>query len=170
MKKIIILIFTVLLFSCKNGEDMTNKIEHIKIGNKLPEFSVVLNNGEHKGNETCKNKISVVVFFRVTCPDTQKLFPRLQKIYNQYSANVEIILISTGKVSEDEVSKYWKDNDLTMPYSVQTNQDVYHKFANFMVPRVYICNKDLTVKYLHGDNPVATYEIMSSQIENLLKK
>ena len=165
MKKSIILIFsTLFLLSCikeqQTGADLV-------LGDKIPDFSVIMNDGtEITGRELRQGK-ACIVFFTTKCPDCQKTLPDVQRLYEEYSPEgVRFALISREEGVES-VSQYWQGSEFTMPYSAQNDRKIYELFAKTRVPRVYICN-DGVIKAVFTDQPEnPTYEVMKTALESL---
>ena len=179
MKKITIwgLILCSLLFvmGCGGDDDceacnVETEPGNIQVGDALPSFSVVLNNGAQVNNKSLEGKISLIVLFSTTCPDCRALFPSIERIYEEYKDNDKFILLTISRAEgEDVVGKFMKENNYTFPYSPQETRDVYSLFAPSIVPRVYISNSNGIVQQLFIDNPLATYEEMESKVNELIE-
>jgi|GEM_PF-5841807 len=157
---------------CEKCEVCPEKPEpgNIQVGDTLPNFSVKLNNGELINRKSLEKKVSITLLFSVTCPDCKRLFPSIEKIYNEYKDNDKFVLLTISREEgEDMVGKFMKDNNYTFPYSPQETRDVYSLFAPSIVPRVYISNWDCIVQEMYIDDPIATYEELKSQIDDLLE-
>ena len=166
MKRIIFILAVLCLSGCIN-----EKIEGVdlKVGDPIPEFSVVMNDGTSVTDVSLKESISCIVFFHTTCPDCQKTLPVIQKIYDEYlSKGVKFALISREQTS-DEVDSYWKENSFTMPFSAQSDRTVYSLFAASRIPRVYICDKDGIIRYIFTDDPTPAYEDLISSLESVTR-
>ena len=59
-------------------------------------------------------------------------------------------------------------NHLTLPYSAQENRTVYYQFAKSGIPRVYVIDKELVIRSVFTDNPLASYEDLAEAIETCL--
>ena len=161
-----ILLFAFLLCGCiredRPGAD-------IKVGDKLPGFEVVMNDGSHVGSASLEGNISLVMFFHTSCPDCQHTLPIVQDMYDEYAQNgVKFVLISR-ECQQDEIEAYWMDNGLDMPYSAQKDRRVYNLFASSRIPRIYISDENGTVRYIFTDDPVVSDEDLRSSIENLIR-
>ena len=157
---------------CEKCEVCPEKPEpgNIQVGDTLPNFSVKLNNGELINRKSLEKKVSITLLFSVTCPDCKRLFPSIEQIYNEYKDNNKLVLLAISREEgEDVVGKFMKDNNYTFPYSPQETRDVYSLFAPSIVPRVYISNWDCIVQEMYIDDPIATYEELKSQIDDLLE-
>ena len=88
----ILLVLACLLTSCikerQTGADLT-------VGNRIPDFSVTMNDGTIITSEQLSEGVSCIIFFTTVCPDCRKTLPHIQRIYDEYvSQGVSIVLIS----------------------------------------------------------------------------
>lgn len=166
MHKILtILMAMLLLTSCvKDKRDDTET--PVGVGDKIPTLSVVTSDGTVVDNNSLRGKPSLICFFRTTCPDCQQEFPTLQRIYDDFKS-VQVILISVGQENAP-IAEYWSANNLTLPYSAQQDKTIAQTFGVSSIPQVYVCSADGVVRYLHGDSPIATYDQLSKELNELL--
>lgn len=173
MKRILGVIVAVLsLTGCIN-----EKIEgaDLKVGDMIPEFSVVMNDGTSVSDKSLIGNVSFIMFFHTSCPDCQATLPVVKDIYEIYtSKGVRFALISREQQQDDKgsvegIESYWTRNNLTMPYSAQRDRKVYNKFAGSRIPRVYICDKDGIIRYIFTDDPIPTYNDLISSLESLIR-
>lgn len=136
----------------------------LKAGDALPAFSVMRDDGQTVTDGSLKGKVSLIVFFNTGCPDCRKELPVLQKIYEDYSSQINIICISREEKAAD-IAGYWESNRLSLPYSAQENRTVYYLFAKSGIPRVYITDKNLVIRNVFTDSPLAGYETIAAAIE-----
>ena len=141
----------------------------LKVGDRIPDFSVVMNNGTVVSDESLEGKVSCIVFFHTSCPDCQQTLPVVQDIYDRYAVEgVEFALISREQPGSDIVP-FWDEKGLDMPYSGQITRTVYNKFAGTRIPRVYICDKDGIIRYIFTDDPIPSYDDLMSSLESLIR-
>ena len=141
----------------------------LKIGDVIPDFEVVMNDGSLVSDEILKESVSVIMFFHTSWPDCQQVLPEMQKIYDKYaSQGVNIALISREE-SEMSISAFWEEKCFNMPYSAQNNREVYLKFARERIPRVYVCEKGGIIRYMFTDNPNPSYDDIMSSLESLIR-
>ena len=155
-----------LFTSCIKEEPVSDEV--ITVGQRLPVFSVEMNDRQQITNDSLQGKASVIMFFHTGCPDCRQTLPRVQRLFDENTEKgVEFVLISR---EEDDASiyAYWQENDLSMPYSAQTDRIVYEKFARNRVPRIYINDKYGIVRYVFTDNPVPTYEALNEALGKVL--
>ena len=168
MRKIsVVLAVMMCLAGCIN-----EKIEgaDLKVGDMIPDFEVVMDDGSVISDDILKESVSVVMFFHTSCPDCQQVLPEMQKIYDKYaSQGVNIALISREE-SEMSINAFWEKKCFNMPYSAQNGREVYLKFARERIPRVYVCEKGGIIRYMFTDNPNPSYDDIMSSLESLIRK
>lgn len=150
-------------------DDSPSGEEGIRPGDRLPDFTVSLNDNTLVAASDLLGKVAVLVFFHTECPDCQKEFPVVQRLYDYYRDNstVKIYCISREEPA-DEVAAYWQENGLTIPYSSQSGREVYNLFSERGIPRIYVSDKQLVVYSVYSDNPIATFEQLKSDVEYCL--
>ena len=167
-----LLISALLMVSCIK-DDVRGA--DLKVGDSLPDFEVVMSDGTTVSDDSLKGSVSVIVFFSTICPDCQQVLPVIQQIYDEYAQKgVRFALISREQRKEDKgtaegVEAFWRQNNLTMPYSAQKDRHVYSKFASEAIPRVYICDKDGIIRYIFTDDPIPTYDDLMYSLESLIR-
>jgi len=142
----------------------------IKAGDPLPEFSISTSDGTPVPSNSLDGKVSVLVFFRTTCPDCRAEFPVIEQLYGKYrySDKVVILGISVGEPAAD-IAAYWNEHMLLFPYSPQSDKLLAQEtFGISSVPHIYISDIYRTVRYVHGDDPLASFEELDSEISALL--
>ena len=165
MKKVALLIaMTALLFSCIKDKQTGNDLA---VGSRVPDFSVVMNDGSTISGASLRNGVSCIIFFYTGCPDCQKTLPAVQRIYDEYSGQGVSFALISREESDDTISPYWQSNGYTMPYSAQSDRKVYELFAMTRVPRVYVCKAGI-IKCIFTDTPAPpSYEDIKTSIEEL---
>ena len=166
MKKVALLIaMTAMLFSCIKDKQIGNDLV---VGSRVPDFSVVMNDGSTITGDSLRDGVSCIVFFYTGCPDCQKTLPAVQRIYDEYTMQGVSFALISREETDETISPYWQSNGYTMPYSAQSDRKVYELFAQTRVPRVYIC-KDGVIKNIFTDTPAPpSYEDIRSAVEDLL--
>ena len=140
----------------------------LKVGDRLPDFEVVMNDGSMVTDYYLKQETSVVMFFHTSCPDCQQVLPQMQKIYDEYASDkVRIVLISREESNED-IDSFWKERGLEMPYSAQKDRKVYERFAKSRIPRVYINEKGGIIRHMFTDDPNPSYDDLKSALDDVI--
>ena len=141
----------------------------LKVGDSLPDFEVVMNDGSLVTDDVLKQGVSVVMFFHTSCPDCQQVLPEMQKIYAEYaSKDVLFAFISREELSQD-IEVLWKEKGFEMPYSAQNDRAVYEKFAKTRIPRLYINEKGGIIRYIFTDDPNPSYDDLKSALEDVIR-
>ena len=169
MKRLIFILSfmtAVLMVSCIK-DDIRGA--DLKPGDILPDFEVVMSDGSTVSDESLKGSVSVVVFFSTICPDCQQVLPIIQEIYDEYTPEGAVFALISREQDERDISTYWADNALYMPYSAQQDRRVYEKFAKAGIPRIYINDKDGTIRYIYTDDPVPSYSELCSSLDAVIR-
>lgn len=167
MKRIIsVLAVAALLSGCIKDR---HKGAGLKVGDCMPDFEVVTNDGNVITDDMLKESESVVMFFHTSCPDCRRTLPLMQEIFDRYSVNgVRFAIISRAE-SEMSIASFWTENGLEMPYSAQNDRDVYDKFASEGIPRIYVCGKDGIIRHIFTDDPVPSYDELKFSLESVIR-
>lgn len=136
----------------------------LAIGDRIPDFTVTMNDGTKVTGAQLREGVSCIVFFTTLCPDCQQTLPHVQRIYDEYlHKGVKFALISREE-GKDSIEKHWTEKGYTMLYSAQSDRRIYELFAKTRVPRVYICHDGL-IRSVFTDSPIPVYEDMKTVIE-----
>ncbi len=134
----------------------------VRVGDKLPAFTVVMEDGSSFNSANLGGKPLVLTFFTTTCTDCQRTLPIIQQAYESFS-DVNFISISRAE-EKGTIRNYWTTNGLTLPFSAQKDRKVYNLFATSRIPRIYIVTSDGIVSSFFTDNPTPDYQTLSSAI------
>ena len=88
-----------------------------KLGSVVHDFTVIATDGkEYKISELLKTKKAVVLnFWYINCGPCKIEFPYLQQAYIDYQDDIELIAINPYDGTDDTVSAYAVENNLTFP-------------------------------------------------------
>lgn len=168
LARMLCLLFVVMVLPCSCIEEDEFVEDVVSVGDVLPEFSVVMNDGRIVTGAMLCTSPSVVMFFHTSCPDCQQMLPRVQRLYDEYaSRGVPFVLVSRDEESTF-VFAYWTKNGLSMPYSAQTDSRVYELFARRGVPRIYVSDATGVVRHIFTDDPLATVEELFAAVADVL--
>ena len=113
--------------------------------------------------------MAFIVFFNTSCTDCRKELPVVQQVYDRYGDNGRMEFVPVSREEEAaSVSRYWAEHGLTLPFSAQADRAVYNLFAFSSIPRIYITDTASVVRYVHKDSPLATFEELVHEVEQLL--
>ena len=137
----------------------------LSVGDSLPQFSVTMNKGEVITTESLRGKVSVIVFFNTDCSDCRKELPVIQDLWERYHEDSQVKVIAIAREeSAEEIENYWRENGLTMPYSPQSNREIYNLFAPSIIPRIYIANPSSVIVANFDDSELPSLDILISEI------
>ena len=171
-KPIHLIVFTLLCFSfllsgCVN-EDTPDE-EGITVGDYLPPFAVIMDNGKQITSGDFIGKVGFIIFFNTNCKDCRKELPEVEKLWEEFKDNADVLIVAISREeSEEEIIKYWEENNLTVPFSPQTDREIYSLFARSSIPRIYITDKTGKVIFTSDDTDLPSFATLSSKIESVL--
>ena len=169
MKQVTLILTILCAFLCSSGCIKDNvEVVELKVGDRLPKFSVVMSDGSQVSDESLLGSVSCVMFFHTSCPDCQRTLPVVQQVYDEYAQNGVLFVLISREQTSRSVRAFWAQEKLSMPFSAQSDRTVYNKFAQSRIPRVYICDKDGIIRYIYTDDPTPTYENLNDSISSLL--
>ena len=143
--KVVILLCIVLAVfsSCITDDDDDRGDFALVAGDALPQFSVEMSDGGVLNTQSFSGKVGVIVFFHTDCPDCQKELPVIQKVYDTYKENPDVLLSCISRSeSGSEVQAYWEKHSFTLPFSAQNDDAVFSLFASHTIPRILITDKE----------------------------
>ncbi len=140
----------------------------LQAGDSIPDFEVVMADGTVVTDDMLKKTASVIMFFHTSCPDCQQVLPQMQRIYDEYASEGVSFALISREDSDEGISLFWEENNLSMPYSAQKDRVIYEKFAKERIPRVYICEKGGIIRYVYTDNPNPSYDDLKTSLEAVI--
>ena len=135
----------------------------VKPGDPLPIFVLEMEDGSVLTSSSLKGSPSLLVFFHTSCSDCQRTLPVVQQAYEHFGETVRFVAVSRAQ-SKEEVSSWWHNNGITIPYSAQQDSKVYELFALSRIPRIYVSGSDGIVQACFHDNPCPDYETLSAAL------
>ena len=145
-----ILSLSLLFFSCIKEDSDKGTINYIKTNDQIPPFTVEDTTGNSFTSKQFLGKQSLLVFFGTYCPDCKHVLPAIEEVWKELKEDPKFVLVTISREEPTEtVSKYWKDNQFTMPFYIDpTHGDVFSLFANNTIPRIYVINPDNKVVWV----------------------
>lgn len=165
MKNIWIIVLGLIISSCIKEEQGVELV----VGDRLPDFEVVMNDGSVVDDVILSEGVSVVMFFHTSCPDCQQALPRMQQIYDEYISKGVYFAFISREESMVDIESYFNEKGLKLPYSAQNDRKVYEQFAQTRIPRIYICEKGGIIRYIFTDDPVPTYDLLKSSLDSVIR-
>ena len=165
MKNILIIVLGLIISSCIKEEQGVELV----VGDRLPDFEVVMDDGSVVDDDILSEGVSVVMFFHTSCPDCQQALPRMQQIYDEYISKGVYFAFISREESVVDIESYFNEKGLKLPYSAQNDRKVYEQFAQTRIPRIYICEKGGIIRYIFTDDPVPTYDLLKSSLDSVIR-
>ena len=157
--------------SCVDETEPTATGTLLTVGDALPAFTVVTNQGDTLTCDSFLNRRGVVAFLHTSCPDCRRALPTLDSLYYALHADPTFRMVC---ISREEpaasVEAYWQSAGLTMPYAAQSDRSVYAQFAHTGVPRLYITDSCAIIRHLFDDTNFPSLEELLSLTKNVKKQ
>lgn len=115
----------------------------LQVGDTVPYFSIVMNDGSTLTSRSLEGHKSVLAFFNTDCNDCRRELPVIQKAMED-NPDIQFICIAREE-NEAQIREFWQRNNLTLPYSPQTDRKIYNLFATNIIPRIYLISPELKI-------------------------
>ncbi len=138
----------LLALSCNavNDGDDTNVKEYVKVGDRVPVFSVDVVDSEGRTSVFSTARLTgetVIVLFNTSRGDCRRELPQLNAYYlaHRHDKGFQMVAIAREE-SAESIAAYWQAQGFEIPYSPQPDRRIYNLFASSIIPRVYYCTAD----------------------------
>lgn len=160
----------LLTLSAMIGKAQDESAEIIKVGDQMPAFTIVSDNGQTIKSAELKGKVVLVTFFATWCPPCQKELPEVEtKIWNKYKDNKNFRLLVIGREHNDsELAKYNEKKGFTYPLYPDKNRAIFGAFAKNLIPRNYLIGKNGNVIYTSKGYSPEEFEQLLEAIQKAL--
>ena len=123
-------------------------------GDRLPDFTVTMADGEVVSRTSLAGYPGVVVLFNTSCSDCREELPRVQETADECAeampdARFVCIAREEGAAS---VALYWHEHGLTLAYSPQPDRKVYEMFASSVIPQLYVFDRKGVITAVYADD------------------
>ena len=167
--KLLVLFISVISFSCAQNE--LNRGYKVKVGDRLPEISLTMLNGEKWTNKDFENKVVVIQFTGSWCGVCKREMPHLEKRIWQKFKNEEFILLGIDiKDTKEKVEAFVKLTGVTYPIAHDPEAEIFSQFTldGAGVTRNIVVNKKGEIVYLTRLYEEKEFNSMIKKIEDLL--
>lgn len=156
-------LFSLIFFLPSCVYDNTEKNIEISTGDRLPDFEVILNDGQRISSSDFSNTKGIVIFFNTDCKDCRRELPELQKAYE--ATKEESLWIAIARAENDEsIAKFWESNNISIPYSPQSDRQIYELFSSTGIPRLYITDGS-TIRHSYGPDNIPLPTVLIDEIK-----
>ncbi len=173
MKKLIL--FIALIFSiaaCAQSTD--NRGYLVKVGDKAPDFSIKLTDGETVKLSELKGKIVMLQFTASWCGVCRKEMPFIEKdIWQKHKGNPNFALLAIDRDEPLEtVLKFVKSTQISYPIGLDPRADIFALYAerNAGITRNVIIDKNGKIVLLTRLYNEEEFAHMTETIDHLLKQ
>ncbi len=145
MRRLLFIALLLLLAGIQNGysqqkdkEITTVKKRDIK---KAPQFSARDMNGNEISTDVMKGKVTILNFWFTKCKPCVAEIPDLNKLYDKYKDNKDVMFASITFSSDKQVKEFMKNHKINFPV-VTGAKDICKKFNVMGYPTTVIIDKD----------------------------
>jgi thiol-disulfide isomerase/thioredoxin len=162
MKKLIFMLAAAALISSCESER-----RELELGDAMPEF--VLN--DTLSSAQLKGKYALVALFASWCPSCQAELPHIDSMYAKYKdgALLNVLPVAREQTAED-VAELWQEKEFSMPVYPDPKREIYAKFAEVSIPRVYLFSPDGTLIFKSigyaPEEAAALKKLLKEKLEN----
>lgn len=139
--KNLLVIFLILLNLSGFCQDETTLV---KLNQPVPEFTFEKTMEKKLDIAELKGKTVMITFFATWCGPCRKELPHIQSdIYDKFKNNKNFELLIIGREHNwDEVNKFRKENEFSMPFYPDVERKIYSKFATQFIPRNFVISPE----------------------------
>lgn len=169
MKKYVLLSLFALLAWTGKAQDDNSDI--VKVGDPMPAFTILSDNGTQLPSSSFKEKVILINFFATWCPPCQKELAAVQQtLWPKYKDNKNFQMLVIGREHTDaDLKKYNEKKGFTFPLYPDKNRAIFGAFANNLIPRSYLVDKNGTVIYATKGYTDEEFAELMQKIEDALK-
>ncbi len=92
----------------------------LRTGDRLPEFSFQLLDGQRLPATSLRGKVVVHMFWATWCPLCLEDLPKMQRLYADYrNRGLEIVALSVDR-NRSDVEKFWRRHEYRFPVAMRT--------------------------------------------------
>ena len=168
MKKYLL---TVLLAIFAFVARAQNDGDIIKVGDQMPAFTIVSDDGKQISSASLKGKVVLINFFATWCPPCQKELAEVQqKLWPKFKDNKNFQMLVIGREHTDaDLTKYNARKKFTFPLYPDPKREVFSLFADQSIPRAYLFGKDGKLIYTSTGYTPEEFQKLMDTIEEALK-
>ena len=143
----------------------------LKMGQKIPAFSVSSINNTVLDSKSLAGKVVVINFFATWCGPCRAELPLLEsKVWKKYQHDDRFALLVIGRDhTVEELIAFQKATHFSFPMYADKGKLVYNLFADKYIPRTYIIDTKGQVVYMSQGYSEQDFEEMQKILSELLK-
>ncbi|MDR0794723.1 MAG: TlpA family protein disulfide reductase [Tannerella sp.] len=171
MKKNILLLNLFILFSfAVASREQEVDSDKVKVGDIMPAFTIVSDNGSTISSSIHKGKVLVVTMFATWCPPCQLKLAEMEKsLWPRFKEAKDFSLLVIGREHTDaELVDYNKTKGFTFPLYPDKDRKIFDLFAVQLIPRTYLINKEGKIIYMTTGYNEEEFRQLERMIERAL--
>ncbi len=156
--------------SAQSEEDQIKATTLIKQGDKAPDFTVEMFNGEQVTLSKLKGKVVLINFWATWCPPCRQELTHVQKEIIDHFKGQDFVFLPISRGEKKSVVEAFREKTgYTFPMGLDPKQEIYKKYASNYIPRNFVVGKDGKVIYVSVGFEPAEFANMIKAIEAALK-
>ena len=171
MKKTYLTFFLLFTLKVMLSQNEINRGYKVNIGDKLPQITLNMLNGEKWTNKDFENKVVVIQFTGSWCSVCRKEMPHLEKRVWQKFKNENFLLVGVDiKDSRERADAFVKLTGVTYPVAHDPEGAIFSKFTleGAGVTRNILVNKKGEIVFLTRLFEEEEFESMIAKIKELI--
>ena len=142
----------------------------IKKGDKAPDFTVEMFDGEQVTLSKLKGKVVLINFWATWCPPCRQELTHVQKEIIDHFKGQDFVFLPISRGEKKSVVEAFREKTgYTFPMGLDPTQEIFKKYASNYIPRNFVVGKDGKVIYVSVGFEPAEFESMIKTIEAALK-
>lgn len=134
------------------------------------EFSVKDENGKIINTSQLKGKVIFINFWASWCPPCRAEFPSIQKFYDKYKNDPEIVFLTVNLDDDIAAGKmYLKKENFSVPFLVPEG-NIPNEYYNASLPTTVVLDKKGEIRLHHAGMADYSKTSFYEQIDGLLKE
>lgn len=169
MKKYLLTSLLALLAFVGNAQE--DDADIVKVGDAMPSFTIVSDDGSQLRSASLKGKVILVNFFATWCPPCQKELASVQRtLWPKYKDNKDFVLLVIGREHSDaDLRKYNEKKGFDFPLRPDKDRAIFGAFAKSLIPRSYLVGKDGKIIYAGKGYTDEEFAELMTKIEGALR-
>lgn len=169
MKKNLLVVLFFLVGVVAKAQSESPEI--VKVGDTMPAFTIVSDNGERLSSASLKGKVVLINFFATWCPPCQKELAEVEaSLWPLLKDKRDFVLLVIGRDhTDEELATYNDKKGFTFPLYPDKGRVIFDLFAKSQIPRSYLIGKNGKVIEAAVGYNEADFHRLTQKIEQLLK-
>ena len=156
--------------SAQSQEDQIKATTLINVGDKAPDFTVEMFNGEKITLSQLKGKVVLINFWATWCPPCRQELTHVQKEIIDHFKGQDFVFLPISRGEKKSVVEAFREKTgYTFPMGLDPTQEIFKKYASNYIPRNFVVGKDGKVIYVSVGFEPAEFANMIKAIEAALK-